>query len=63
MMTRLINLFKDEDGVTALEYGLIAALIAGAIIAAIGTLSGGITQIFTTMGNKMNSVAEAIPGS
>lgn len=36
-MIRMMKKFwKDEDGVTAIEYGLIAALIAVAIVAAVG---------------------------
>ena len=39
-MKALINRFKnDEDGATAIEYGLIAALIAVAIIAALNAVS------------------------
>ncbi len=34
-MKKLIRFLKDEDGVTAIEYGLIAALIAVGIIAAV----------------------------
>jgi pilus assembly protein Flp/PilA len=34
------NFAKDESGATAIEYGLIAALIAVAIIAAVGALGG-----------------------
>ncbi|MEB0014399.1 Flp family type IVb pilin [Glaciimonas sp. Cout2] len=40
MKTKLIRFLRDEDGVTAIEYGLIAGLVAIAIIAgatAIGT--------------------------
>ncbi len=34
-MKKLLRFLKDEDGVTAIEYGLIAALIAVGIIAAV----------------------------
>ena len=37
---------KNEDGATAIEYGLIAALISVVIIAIMGTLSGGLTAAF-----------------
>ena len=36
-MTNLVKLFKDENGATAIEYGLIAALIS---VAAIGAMGG-----------------------
>ena len=43
----------DEDGVTALEYGMIAALIAGAIVIAVTTLGTKVSQTFTNIANKM----------
>jgi pilus assembly protein Flp/PilA len=48
-MKDLINRFKaDEDGATAIEYGLIAALIAVAIIAAVRAVG---TSLSTTFGS------------
>ena len=47
------NLRADKRGVTALEYGLIASLIAVAIIAAITGLGTGIASTFTTIANKL----------
>jgi pilus assembly protein Flp/PilA len=41
-----MNLIKDESGVTAIEYGLIAALIAVAAVAAMTTLGTSITGTF-----------------
>ncbi len=53
-MTNFLNRFAaDESGATAIEYGLIAALIAVALIAAMNTLGGKIAGTFTTIGNKM----------
>ena len=46
--------WKDESGVTAIEYGLIAALIAVAIAATLGPLGTEIAGLFTT-------IAGAIP--
>jgi pilus assembly protein Flp/PilA len=40
------RLWKDEEGATAIEYGLLAALIAVAIIAVVGTLGGTIRDTF-----------------
>lgn len=45
-MERLKRFLKDEDGVTAIEYGLIAALIAVAIIAAITAVGSNLSTIF-----------------
>lgn len=44
-MAKFLKLFKNEKGATAIEYGLIAALIA---VAAIGAMSGIGTQLNTT---------------
>ena len=46
-MTKFINKFiNDESGATAIEYGLIAALIAVGIIAIVGTLGGQLEAAF-----------------
>ena len=46
-MTKAISKFlKDESGATAIEYGLIAALVAVAIVGALTTLGGGLTTLF-----------------
>jgi pilus assembly protein Flp/PilA len=46
LMEKLVRFLKEEDGVTAIEYGLIAALIAIAIIAALIAVGGGLNTIF-----------------
>lgn len=48
----LMKFFRDEKGVTAIEYGLIAALIAVACLVA-----------FQTLGDRMNSKIESISGA
>jgi pilus assembly protein Flp/PilA len=53
-MKKLMKLFKNESGATAIEYGLIAALIAVVIITAVGTVGTNLTTTFTTIGNKIN---------
>lgn len=53
-MTFLRKLVREEEGVTAIEYGLIAALIAVAIIAATQAVGGKVSKTF-------NSVATAMP--
>ena len=44
MMKNLKKLLKDEEGATALEYGLIAAAIAGVIITVVYLLGGKINN-------------------
>jgi pilus assembly protein Flp/PilA len=47
-MTRLLKAFaQDESGATAIEYGLIVALIAVIIVGAVTTLGGNISGAFT----------------
>jgi len=46
-MEKLRRFLKEEDGVTALEYGLIAALIAGVIVASVTALGTKIQGVFT----------------
>ncbi|RUX27433.1 Flp family type IVb pilin [Mesorhizobium sp. M7A.F.Ca.US.011.01.1.1] len=56
-MSNLIARFvKDESGATAIEYGLIAALIALAIITGAGALGNSINAKFTAIGTALNDV-------
>ena len=54
-MTNFINMLNNEDGATAIEYGLIAALIAVAAITALTTIGGNLNKTFTKVGNNLNS--------
>ena len=53
MLNFLQRFVADDSGATAIEYGLIAALIAVALIAAMSTLGGKISTTFTNVGNAM----------
>ncbi|MFS8935006.1 Flp family type IVb pilin [Cupriavidus taiwanensis] len=46
---------RDEDGVTAIEYGLIAALIAVVIIFSVQTVGNKLNAIFTYIGGKLTA--------
>ena len=50
MTTFIRNFINDESGATAIEYSLIAAGIAVAIIAAVGLLGTSLEGMFTTVG-------------
>ena len=52
-MTKLIKLIRNEKGATAIEYGLIAALIAVAAIAAM-------TSVGSALGDTFNNVSEEL---
>ncbi len=45
---------RDNKGVTALEYGLIAGLIAVAIAGTVGTVGGDLSTVFTNIANALN---------
>ncbi len=51
------KLRRDEAGATAIEYGLIAALIAVGLITALGTLGTGLGDIFSKTGTKLSTEA------
>lgn len=55
-MTILLKRFiGDESGATAIEYGLIAALISVALIAGATALGGQISTTFNTLNTKMDT--------
>lgn len=54
------NLIRDEDGATAIEYGLIAALIAVAAISAMSTLGGELSSTFTTVSDELTTANAAV---
>ena len=53
MMNHIMRFVRDEEGATALEYGLLAALIAAAIIGAVTQLGQGITATFTNVAGQL----------
>ena len=57
-MTHFINKFwKEEEGVTAIEYGLIAALIAVVIIASVDGVGKGLVKVFNAVSAELTKVA------
>ena len=54
-MFRLPKLLRDNKAATAIEYGLIAALIAVAAIGAMSTLGGKLKNTFTNVSNNMKA--------
>jgi len=53
MFATLTKLFKNQDGATAIEYGLIAALIAVAAVTIMTTVGSNLTSTFTTVAGKL----------
>jgi pilus assembly protein Flp/PilA len=54
-MKKFIELFKEEDGVTALEYTVLAALVIVAIIAFFTPIRTAVTTIWTSIRDALNS--------
>lgn len=54
MIKFLSKVRSNEEGATAIEYGLIAALIAIALIASLTAVGGSLSTIFTTVSSKVS---------
>jgi pilus assembly protein Flp/PilA len=52
-MERIKNFFKDESGASAVEYGLLVALVAVAIITAVSLLGTNLTNTFNSAANTL----------
>ena len=59
-MKTVARFMNDESGATAIEYGMIAALISVGIIAAATTLGNGLAGLFNGIGNKLTVQANKI---
>ncbi|MHA1154332.1 MAG: Flp family type IVb pilin [Alphaproteobacteria bacterium] len=55
MMTQIRYFTADDSGATAIEYGLIAALVSVAAIGALTTMGNTLDTLFTTVSNSMNT--------
>ena len=54
MLTFMKKLYQDESGATAIEYGLIAALIAVVIIVALTALGDNLADTFNTVADEVD---------
>ncbi|TFH42822.1 MAG: Flp family type IVb pilin [Lysobacterales bacterium] len=59
MLTHVNNFYRDEEGATAIEYGLIAALVSVAAITALTAMGNSLTSIFTYVSDSLNSAVPA----
>jgi pilus assembly protein Flp/PilA len=55
-VTRFIN---DEEAATAVEYGIIAALIAAVIVTAVTQMGGSLKGLFTNLNTKVSTASDA----
>lgn len=53
MLRTITNFVRDEEGATAVEYGLMAALIAAVIVGAVTTLGTTLQGIFTNINTSI----------
>ena len=56
-MNCIKNFIAEEDGVTAIEYALIAALVAAALVTAVGYFTTGLDGAFKAIGTKLTGAA------
>ncbi len=54
-MTAITKFLRDETGATAIEYGMIAALIAVVIIAAVGLVGNDLNNVFRNISNNIST--------
>jgi pilus assembly protein Flp/PilA len=54
-MAKFLKLIRNEEGATAIEYGLIAALIAVAIIGAVSSVGGSLSNTFNTVAENLDA--------
>lgn len=57
MITTMKSFLTDESGATAIEYGLIAALVSVAAIAALQSLGNSLDNIFGVVDNALSDAA------
>jgi pilus assembly protein Flp/PilA len=55
MLKTLLTLLRDQRGATAIEYGLIAALVSVAAIAALTAMGSSLETMFTSVSNKLEA--------
>jgi pilus assembly protein Flp/PilA len=61
MISKLRNLLRDKSGATAIEYGLIAALVSVAAVVALQNLGSSLNTMFTTVATQLDT-AVLVPG-
>ncbi len=57
MFTKLVMFLNDEDGATAIEYGLIAALVSVAAIGALTAMGNSLSTMFNTVSSALSGAA------
>jgi pilus assembly protein Flp/PilA len=55
MVKHVVRFIREEDGATAVEYGLMIGLISAALVAIVTTLGTNLVTRFTTVSNAIGS--------
>ena len=58
-----MKVYVDISGATAIEYGLIAALVSVAAIGALALMGGSLDAMFTAVSGQLNSAVAAMPST
>ena len=53
MKTAIMRFLRDEEGASAIEYALIAAMVAVVLVAFVTPISGAVRTIFTNISNAL----------
>lgn len=61
MLSIIKNLINDESGATAIEYGLIAALVSVAAVVALENMGTSLQNMFTTVSGKLDTAVAPAP--
>jgi pilus assembly protein Flp/PilA len=62
MISIFKNFVQDETGATAIEYGLIAALVSVAAVAALGTMGTSLSSMFSVVSGQLDAAIIAASG-
>jgi pilus assembly protein Flp/PilA len=60
MFGNLKSLLKDESGATAIEYGLIAALVSVAAISALTAMGSSLDTLFNTVSDQLDEATSSV---
>ena len=63
MKKKLIALYKDESGATAVEYGLIAGVMAAILVTVLGLFGDNLKELFEAIADKIGDAADDVKNS
>jgi pilus assembly protein Flp/PilA len=60
MKSKLMAFWEDESGVTAVEYGLIAGVMAALLVAVLGLFGDNLKELFDAIAETLSDAAEDV---